>query len=66
MQFQEVFTATLPFLFEKILLNQALITIPQHFLANATVSRTFSRYALSVKVYVYGFIKACIGGTVLV
>jgi hypothetical protein len=42
-QFQEVFHAGLPTLFDHIMVNPALTAIPQHFLAIPAMSRTFAR-----------------------
>lgn len=40
--FQDVFGVQMPFLFQQMLDNQAVLTIPQHFLANPGVSRIFA------------------------
>lgn len=45
--FQDVFSAQMPFLFERMLENQALLTIPQHLLANPGVSRIFADILLN-------------------
>ncbi|KAI8052219.1 hypothetical protein BDF22DRAFT_743794 [Syncephalis plumigaleata] len=40
--FQEVFTAQMPYLFERILGNSAILAVPRCFLANESVSHNFS------------------------
>ena len=39
---QEIFNANIPVLYERILGNQVLLTVAQHFLANASKSRYFA------------------------
>ena len=39
---QEIFNAQMPYLFDRILANHVLLTIPQHFLANAGTTRYFA------------------------
>jgi transformation/transcription domain-associated protein len=45
--FQEVFNFHMPFLFERMLENQTMLTIPQHFLAHNLVSRIFADILLN-------------------
>lgn len=58
-QFQEVFSCIFPALFEEILRNQALITIPQHFLANPAVSRNFAKCVPRALVFFFPSCSAC-------
>lgn len=44
--FQDVFTTQLPFLFDQILVNQSMLLIPQHFLANQGISKIFAEILL--------------------
>ena len=44
--FQDVFTVQMNFLFQQMLENQAMLTIPQHFLANPGASRIFAELLL--------------------
>jgi len=45
--FQDVFSLQMPFLFDNMLENQGMLTIPQHFLANPGVSRIFADILLN-------------------
>ena len=45
--FQDVFSVQMPFLYERILENHAILTIPQHFLANPGVSKIFAEILLN-------------------
>ncbi|KAL6045043.1 putative transformation/transcription domain-associated protein [Balamuthia mandrillaris] len=45
--FRDVFNTQMPFLFQQMMSNQAVLTIPQHFLANPNVSRVFAEILLN-------------------
>lgn len=45
--FQDAFSTQMPFLFERILENQAMLNIPQHFLANPNCSKYFADVLLN-------------------
>ena len=45
--FQDVFEYQMPFLFEQILRNQTILTVPQHFLSNTSVSLHFADILLN-------------------
>lgn len=45
--FQDVFSLQMPFLFDRMVENQTISTIPQHFLANPGVSRMFADILLN-------------------
>lgn len=45
--FQDVFTSQLPYLYDKIIENQQILYIPQHFLAHPSVSKIFADILLN-------------------
>jgi transformation/transcription domain-associated protein len=45
--FQDVFSMQVGFLFERVVENQAMLTLAQHFLANPGVSRVFADILLN-------------------
>lgn len=48
----------MPFLFQQMLDNQAVLTIPQHFLANPGVSRIFADILLQFLIKKIGYCMA--------
>jgi len=60
--FQEVFALHMPFLFDRILENQAILIIPQHFLANQLVSRIFADILLNFLMERIKFVSAIFWG----